>query len=59
MEFMFDLHWQSDWNGDEVGYDDINIVGLYSLETVMNTVYFYIDMETGAVLEAWTDGEEH
>lgn len=59
MEFMFDLHWQSDWAGDEVGYDSINIVGLYSLTTIMNTVYFYIDMETGTVLEAWTDGEEH
>ena len=23
--------WSSDWNGDEVGFDDVDIVGLYSL----------------------------
>lgn len=25
------LQWQSDWNGYEVGHDDVLIVGLYSL----------------------------
>lgn len=24
------LRWSSDWNGDEVGYPDSGVVGLYS-----------------------------
>ena len=24
-------HWSSDWNGYEVGFDDVNVVGLYSV----------------------------
>ena len=22
-----DLHWSSDWNGDEIGYPEVNVVG--------------------------------
>lgn len=25
-------HWLSDWNGDEVGFDEIQIVGMYSVK---------------------------
>ena len=39
--------WQSDWNGDEVGYDDFDVVGLYSY----GGHDYYIDMETNTVLE--------
>lgn len=53
------LGWQSDWNGDEVGYDDIEVVGLYSLSlTDGRTVYMYIDTENGTVLEAWLEDLE-
>ena len=56
------LRWSSDWNGDEVGYDDIDVVGLYSF--TLNSycrdngysdkeVNMYINVENGEVLEAW------
>ena len=50
-----DIYWSSDWNGDEVGYDDIDVVGLYSLKDW--SVYFYIDVSTMEILEAWLDPE--
>ena len=43
------LHWSSDWNADEVGYDDRNVVGLYHYHELS----MYIDMETDEVLEIW------
>lgn len=43
-----DLHWYSDWNGDEVGYPAVNVVGLYGSERL--GADFYVDTETGEVL---------
>lgn len=51
-----DLIWQSDWSGDEVGFDDVLVVGLYGLRD--EEVYLYIDMETMIVLDAWTFDDE-
>lgn len=48
------IHWSSDWNGYEVGYPDINVVGLYSY----HELNLYIDMETLKILEAWFDVED-
>lgn len=48
-----DLHWQSDWNGDEVGYPDRNVVGYYTKDNIN----LYIDMENDEVLEVWMDNE--
>lgn len=48
------LHWYSDWNGDEVGYPYINVVGYY----VYEELNLYIDTETDTVLEMWFDEEE-
>jgi hypothetical protein len=49
-------HWQSDWNGDEVGYDAIGVVGLYThKETGVNA---YIDVENERILEQWEDEDE-
>ena len=46
-------HWQSDWNGDDVGFDDVLVVGLYS---VPNTpISYYVDTENGYVLDAWAE----
>lgn len=50
------LHWSSDWNGYEVGYDDIDVVGLYSFP--YTEVYVYINVDDGTILEMWTDIEE-
>jgi hypothetical protein len=49
--FNKDLLWESDWNGDEVGYDDVLVVGCYRLANT--NVYLYIDMETYTILEAF------
>ncbi|WNM50657.1 hypothetical protein Alsa2_CDS0043 [Staphylococcus phage Alsa_2] len=48
-----DLHWQSDWNGDEVGYPDRNVVGYYTKDNIN----LYIDMENDEILEVWMDNE--
>ncbi len=51
LEFNDDLLWQSDWDGCEIGYDRVSIVGLYNLKDT--DIYFYIDMETNKILEGW------
>lgn len=51
------LHWQSDWNGYEVGFDEVEIVGCYS----QGPHNYYIDIENSMVLEHWeneNDDEE-
>lgn len=50
---LTDLVWSSDWNGDEVGYPESGVVGLYSQEREDGSYSFYIDMETGRVLDFW------
>lgn len=49
-------HWSSDWNGYEVGYADIDVVGLYRMRGA--PVMFYADASTGLVLESWVDTED-
>lgn len=44
-----DLIWQNDYNGYETGFKDVNIVGIYQLNDT--DVFFYIDMETGKILQ--------
>lgn len=50
-----ELHWQSDWNGDEVGYSDRNVVGYYTKDNIN----FYIDTENDEILEVWMDEKEN
>lgn len=52
------LNWESDWNGDEVGYPEVEVVGLYSRPGRTGRQYFYIDMETDTLLDCWTDEED-
>lgn len=52
------LRWSSDWNGYEVGYDDIDVVGLYTQYRENGEYNFYIDMETNAILELWKSEDE-
>lgn len=49
-------HWSSDWNGYEVGFDDVNVVGLYSIPD--STISYYVDTENGYVLDAWAEVDE-
>lgn len=51
------LGWQSDWDGEDVGFNDILIVGLYS-DPNHEKVSYYIDMETSKTLEVFIEGEE-
>lgn len=50
------LRWQSDWNGYEVGHDDIEAVGLYTLPDYPIDVF--IDCETGKIVEAFYNEED-
>ena len=52
---LTDLAWSSDWNGDEVGYPEVGVVGLYSQERDDGIYSFYLDMETDRVLDFWKD----
>lgn len=52
---LTNLAWSSDWNGDEVGYPESGVVGLYSQERDDGHYSFYIDMETDKVLDFWKD----
>ena len=45
--------WLSDWNGYEVGFDDVEVVGLYSV--LDTSISYYVDTENGYVLDAWVD----
>ena len=49
-------HWSSDWNGDEVGFDDVNVVGLYFIPD--SSISYYVDTENGYVLDAWAEVAE-
>ena len=55
---LSDLAWSSDWNGDEVGYPESDVVGLYSQERDDGCYYFYIDMDTNRVLDFWKEEED-
>ena len=52
---LTDLVWSSDWNGDEVGYPESEVVGLYSQERGDGSYSFYLDMETHKMLDFWKD----
>ena len=54
---LTNLAWSSDWNGDEVGYPESEIVGLYSQEREDGSYSFYLDMDTNKVLDFWKDEE--
>ncbi|MFJ7982344.1 hypothetical protein ACIQ1D_18960 [Lysinibacillus xylanilyticus] len=51
-----EFHWQSDWNGDEVGFPEIETVGLYT--DFINCYTYYIDMDSLRILEVFNDREE-
>jgi hypothetical protein len=43
------LNWNSDWDGHEIGHDDREVVGLYSVKGM--DIDLFIDMETMQILE--------
>lgn len=52
IEFSFDnFVWQSDFAGDEAGYPDVEVVGIYNLEAEDGYTYtFMIDVENNKIL---------
>lgn len=52
---LSDLAWSSDWDGDEVGYPESDVVGMYSHERDDGCYYFYIDTDTNKVLDFWKE----
>lgn len=50
------LIWQSDFNGDEMGYDDVDVVGIYI--DFQTDVVYEINMETMEILNVWQVLEE-
>ena len=48
------LGWSSDWNGEEVGYPEVEVVGPYT----WGALNVYIDIESQSVLEIWSDDVE-
>ena len=52
-----DLHWWSDWNGYEVGFPEVPVVGLYCMKEVP-LINMYVNSENGEILELWKEGEE-
>ena len=49
------LRRSSDWDGNEVGFPESEVIGLYSQERYDGRYSFYIDMETDRVLDFWKD----
>ena len=54
---LTDLGWSSDWIGDEVGFPESEVVGLYSQAREDGIYSFYLDMETEEVLDFWKEEE--
>lgn len=53
-ELFKKLHWQSDWDPEDLGYEGEFVIGLYTY----HDLNLYINMETLEILEAWFDEEE-
>lgn len=48
--------WLSNWNGYEVGCPNIDVVSLYINEN--NDKFMYIDLDSGKILETWTENDD-
>lgn len=48
LEYDKELIWQSNWDGHELGYDEVEVIGLYTLKDT--TLNFYIDMENNMII---------
>ena len=58
IEMFESLKWESDWSGDEVGFNDVDIVGLWTLIlTDGRMVHMNIDYSTNTILDSWLNEE--
>lgn len=59
IDVIVKMLWSSDWNGEEVGYPESSIIGLYTVENEEGkTLYLYVDIENNKILDFWIDDEE-
>ncbi len=50
--------WFCDWNGYEVGFDEVEVVGLYTFKDYNGCHYnMYVDVEHNEILEVWAELE--
>lgn len=45
--------WSSNWIGYEVGFDDVESVGLYTFPD--SKILYYVNIQNGCVLDAWVN----
>jgi hypothetical protein len=50
------LQWQSDWDGEEVGFPESHVVGLYTSHEL--SADFYIDVEKNRILKIMPHEED-
>lgn len=55
---LIDISWSSDWEGKEVGFDDVESVGLFTGYDKDDNLYsFYFNYYSGQILELWLDND--
>lgn len=55
---LIDISWSSDWEGKEVGFDDVESVGLFTGYDKNDNLYsFYFNYYSGQILELWLDND--
>ena len=50
------LHWCSDCYGEDIGKDEIDIVGLYILNDFPN-IRMYIDIDKNEIIKVWLEND--
>lgn len=56
---LSDFIWQSDFNGDEVGYPEVLVAGIYNYEAKDGSTYVLtIDVENMRILESYKMEDE-
>lgn len=56
LKFHKDLIWNGDNDGEELGYEDVNVVGTYSLAGT--DLSLHIDMEKNIILDGFKVEDE-
>lgn len=51
------LVWSSDFNGDEVGFPEVDVVGIYTQQREDGEYSFLIDTATWEILDFYKDEE--
>lgn len=46
-----DFKWESDYDGEELGYEEVHVVGLYTLKAYPE-ILVYIDTENHVLIDA-------